>query len=63
VVSIAEGERNYHIFYYFMKGTSPEEKKLYLITKPIHQYKYINQSSVFNIPSISDEKKYAEVQN
>lgn len=24
IVSIAEGERNYHIFYYFLKGTTPE---------------------------------------
>jgi myosin heavy subunit len=61
IVSIAEGERNYHIFYYFLKGTSPEEKKRFLLTKPIHQYKYINQSSVFDVPSIDDEKNYLEV--
>ena len=54
IVSIAEGERNYHIFYYFLKGTTAEEKKQFYLTKPIHQYKYINQSSVFDIRSLSD---------
>ncbi len=36
---------------------------MFFINKTIQQYKYINQSSVLDIKDVSDEVKYAEVQN
>lgn len=58
IVSVADGERNYHMFYYFVKGTSPEEKKKYLLMDPINKYYYLNQSSVYEIPKKSDEEEF-----
>ena len=55
IVSVSDGERNYHIFYYFVKGTTPEEKQKYLLKDPIDHYYYLNQSSVYSIPNKSDE--------
>lgn len=36
--------RNYHVFYYLLAGTSPEEKEELHLTKP-EEYCYLNQVS------------------
>ncbi len=58
IVSVSEGERNYHIFYYLIKGTSYEEKCKYFLKKNTSDYYYLNQSSVTTIPGISDEASF-----
>ena len=60
-MSVSDGERNYHIFYYFIKGTSAEEKKKYLLNDPIDKYYYLNQSSVYEIPNKSDEEQFNDL--
>jgi myosin heavy subunit len=55
---VSEGERNYHIFYYLVKGTSEEEKARYFLKKNTTDYFYLNQSSVTTIPGISDEASF-----
>jgi myosin-5 len=50
VVSIADGERNYHIFYQLIAG-APDKKKLRL--KDLESYKYIMQSSETEVNKIT----------
>lgn len=50
------------MFYYLIKGTSPEEKKAYMLGDPIEKFRYLNQSTVYDIRGVSDEKKFQEVQ-
>jgi myosin heavy subunit len=61
IVSISEGERNYHIFYYFCKGTTPQEKLKFKLADPINKYYYLNQSSVYDLPKRNDEAMFHEI--
>jgi myosin heavy subunit len=58
IVSVSDGERNYHIFYYFCKGTTVEEKKQFKLNDPMNKYYYLNQSTVYDLPKSSDEAQY-----
>ena len=58
IVSVSDGERNYHIFYLFCKGTNAEEKKQYLLNDAISAYYYLNQSTVYDLPKSSDSEKF-----
>lgn len=42
------------MFYYLIKGTSPEEKKAYMLGDPIEKFRYLNQSTVYDIRGVSD---------
>jgi myosin heavy subunit len=44
-----------------VKGTTSEEKKTLLLNDRIDQYRYLNQSTVYDIKGVSDEKKFAEL--
>ena len=46
IISQAMGERNYHVFYYLLIGSSPEEKTRHMLL-PIKDYKYLNEVSLF----------------
>lgn len=61
IVSVSDGERNYHIFYYFCKGTTQEEKSQYKLCDPMNKYYYLNQSSTYDLPKGSDEEKFLEI--
>ncbi|KAF0696135.1 Aste57867_13081 [Aphanomyces stellatus] len=53
VVSFAEGERNYHIFYQLLAGlTSADQKKLHL--DPNHTYNYTGQLGAMQIDGMDD---------
>lgn len=54
IVSISEGERNYHIFYYFLKGLDNDKRRIYMIDKNITEYKILNQSTIYSIKGLSD---------
>ena len=58
VVRQAQTERNYHVFYELMAGTSAEDKtKLKLPAKPTDFY-YLNQSGCVDIPNVNDKKNF-----
>jgi myosin heavy subunit len=54
----AEDERNYHVFYELVKGTSAEEKEKYLIDSDIESYYYLNQSGCIDIAAVDDVKNF-----
>lgn len=53
IVFQTEGERNYHVFYMMLAGTSPEEKERYQLGSP-QDFFYTNQSSVMTLPEVDD---------
>ena len=50
-------ERNYHIFYQLIEGTSEEEKQLLGLTE-ISNYNYINQGGESKIANINDAEEF-----
>ena len=42
IVSQAANERNYHVFYYLLKGANDAEKQAFWLEKP-QEYFYLNQ--------------------
>ncbi len=59
IVKLAEGERNYHIFYQLCAGcsTNPALQEEIKVTDP-SSFNYLNQSSAQTIPSINDEREW-----
>jgi chitin synthase len=56
VVGAPSGERNFHIFYYLIAGTSPEERQhLHLLDKSVYRY-LGSQSSVGTQPNTIREE-------
>ncbi|XP_032824761.2 unconventional myosin-IXb-like isoform X2 [Petromyzon marinus] len=45
LVSQEKNERNYHVFYYLLEGTTEEEKELLHLLPPPH-YNYLNQTDI-----------------
>jgi myosin heavy subunit len=54
VVVQERGERNYHIFYELLTGAAPELLQRLRLTRDLRQYRYINQSGVFDIAGRDD---------
>ncbi|KAI9142865.1 hypothetical protein BKA69DRAFT_219046 [Paraphysoderma sedebokerense] len=54
IVSQAEGERNYHVFYQLLAGCSQEEKADVFALTEAADYNYLNQSGCLQIASIDD---------
>ncbi|KAJ3218977.1 cytochrome c oxidase subunit 1 [Dinochytrium kinnereticum] len=53
----APTERNYHVFYEFLAGTSDEEKGRYKITQASDYY-YLSQSGCTEIPGVNDKRHF-----
>jgi myosin VIIa len=53
-------ERNYHIFYELLEGTSAEEKSLYHLL-PATEYFYVSQSGCRSITGVSDKKHFEQL--
>eukprot|EP01055_Gregarina_sp_Pseudo9_P004585 Gregarina_sp_Pseudo_9__4584@NODE_475_length_2752_cov_56_081460_g449_i0_p1_GENE_NODE_475_length_2752_cov_56_081460_g449_i0NODE_475_length_2752_cov_56_081460_g449_i0_p1_ORF_typecomplete_len856_score204_70Myosin_head/PF00063_21/5e189TniB/PF05621_11/0_0046TniB/PF05621_11/1_1e02ABC_tran/PF00005_27/0_021AAA_22/PF13401_6/0_16AAA_22/PF13401_6/3_6e03AAA_22/PF13401_6/1_6e04ATPase_2/PF01637_18/0_22ATPase_2/PF01637_18/3_6e03AAA_16/PF13191_6/0_34AAA_30/PF13604_6/0_2T2SSE/PF00437_20/0_27DnaB_C/PF03796_15/0_28 len=62
VVSQQPNERSYHIFYQFLKGATPEEKKRYQL-QSLKDYKNLvaNSGGCFDAPGIDDVEEMNEV--
>ncbi|KAH3732163.1 major plasmodial myosin heavy chain [Pelomyxa schiedti] len=60
VVSQANNERNYHIFYQLMAGSSPELKRQLKLTGP-NDYFYMNQGGNPNIAGVDDAKDFQDL--
>ncbi|CAD5209411.1 unnamed protein product [Bursaphelenchus xylophilus] len=46
IISQAVEERNYHVFYYLLKGATEEERKKHFLLE-VHDYNYLNQNELF----------------
>ncbi|CAD5216368.1 unnamed protein product [Bursaphelenchus okinawaensis] len=54
----AVNERSFHIFYQFLRGTTPEEKQNYLL-EDIGNYSFLNNGAVA-VPNVDDAKEFHE---
>ncbi|XP_068688023.1 unconventional myosin-Ie-like isoform X1 [Montipora foliosa] len=59
VVSQNPSERNFHIFYQLITGSTNEEKGLLGLTEPSYYY-YLNQSGTYSVDGTDDVKEYEE---
>jgi len=57
LVSINDPERNYHIFYQLCDGASSSLREE-LFLKPSREFKYLNQSSCFELPGVDNVKEF-----
>ncbi|KAL4507958.1 hypothetical protein ABPG72_021331 [Tetrahymena utriculariae] len=62
VTMVAEGERNYHIFYQFLAGVSQQILEEFKILRDPNQFNYLNQSSSQQAEGIDDVENFNEVQ-
>lgn len=60
VINQSQGERNYHVFYHLLKGADAEFLKKLSLKQP-KNYKYLNQSGCYDVPTINDENCYQEM--
>ena len=62
VVRQAKRERNYHVFYYLVRGADPEERsRCFMQNKRCEDFYYLNQSGCTSIDGWNDEKSYNEL--
>lgn len=61
ITTLSLGERNYHIFYHFIKGADEKLLKSYGLQKNMKSYEYLKGSDCFDVENIDDEKMYREV--
>nr|XP_057908697.1 myosin IEb isoform X1 [Doryrhamphus excisus] len=59
VVSQNAGERNFHIYYQLLEGTSGEQRQNLGVTTPDY-YNYLNQSGTFTVEDVNDKKEFSD---
>ncbi|KAL4629512.1 unconventional myosin-Ie-like isoform X1 [Arapaima gigas] len=59
VVSQSQEERNFHIYYQLLEGSSKEQKEILGVTTPDYYY-YLNQSGTYTVEDVSDKKGFAD---
>uniref|UniRef100_A0A915IMK4 Myosin motor domain-containing protein n=1 Tax=Romanomermis culicivorax TaxID=13658 RepID=A0A915IMK4_ROMCU len=57
IISQATGERNYHVFYYLLNGSSDEEKKQLSLLQA-QDYTYLSRDGPFCVESIDDKYEF-----
>lgn len=60
IVSQAKNERNYHVFYYMLAGSTPEEKQALHLTKP-SEYFYLNQSKCYTLNGMDEAYEFSRL--
>ena len=55
------GERNYHIFYHFLRGASQDLLNQYKLTKDLKYYDYLNKSGCYDADNIDDVELFKGV--
>jgi len=61
VIQQSDSERNYHIFYHFLKGASKEDLKATGLTE-MKNYEYLNKTKCYDVETINDVALYNEIQ-
>lgn len=61
VIQQSESERNYHIFYHFLKGASKEDQKVMGLVE-MKNYEYLNKTKCYDVETINDVALYNEIQ-
>lgn len=61
VVSQSSMERNYHIFYQLISGSTNDQRTRYHL-KPADQFRYLNTSGCTQIDGVDDAKELVDVQ-
>ena len=59
VVGQLDGDRNFHIFYFLLKGATDEERKMYHLMEP-EKYRYLNNVYI-KVKNESDDDNFQEV--
>ncbi|EGC30567.1 myosin IA heavy chain [Dictyostelium purpureum] len=62
VINQTMGERNFHIFYQLLKGSSAEEKQSFCLLPP-EQYSYLNKGRCYSADGIDDELSFKQTKN
>lgn len=57
MVSVADPERNYHVFYQLCAGASEEERQR-LSLGPASGFRYLSSSRCFELQGVSDADEY-----
>ena len=60
VVKQTLNERNYHIFYQLISGTTEEQKEMFSLREPEH-YAYLNTSKCTTIDGVDDKEEFRDV--
>eukprot|EP00106_Octopus_bimaculoides_P001388 XP_014768830.1 PREDICTED: unconventional myosin-IXa-like isoform X8 [Octopus bimaculoides] len=60
IVSQAKNERNYHVFYYLLKGASAEERS-FLHLHDATEYHYLSQSNCYTVDGVDEEHEFARL--
>jgi myosin-5 len=53
-----KSERNYHIFYQYLKGAKDEEISAMKLNRNPQTYPFLNKSGCFEVPTINDKEEY-----
>ncbi|CAK8532147.1 unnamed protein product [Lathyrus sativus] len=61
VCQVSDPERNYHCFY-MLCAAPPEDVKKYKLGDP-RKFRYLNQSSCYEVSNVDDAKEYLETRN
>ncbi|GAB1606082.1 unconventional myosin-IXAa-like [Argonauta hians] len=60
IVSQAKNERNYHVFYYLLKGATQEESS-FLHLHDATEYHYLSQSNCYTVDGVDEEHEFARL--
>eukprot|EP00013_Stygamoeba_regulata_P029147 CAMPEP_0177657900 /NCGR_PEP_ID=MMETSP0447-20121125/16485_1 /TAXON_ID=0 /ORGANISM="Stygamoeba regulata, Strain BSH-02190019" /LENGTH=1046 /DNA_ID=CAMNT_0019162393 /DNA_START=15 /DNA_END=3155 /DNA_ORIENTATION=- len=63
VLSRAEGERSFHIFYNLLRGASAEEMAKFKITRSANDFNYLANSKCETVPGIDDMADFKHVKS
>lgn len=53
-----KSERNYHVFYQYLKGAKDEEISMLRLSRTPQKYSFLNKSGCFDVPTINDKEEY-----